>query len=105
MTYTLNQRSDNMARLSKEDFTKAVATVIGDRSDEDSLKFVEDMTDTYNGLEADKNVSLTVWEQKYNALNETWSKRYKERFSETIEEKQEKEDDKPTPSTYSDLFI
>lgn len=93
-----------MARLSKEDFAKAVTGAIGDRTDEDSVKFIEDMTDTYNGLEADKNVSETDWEQKYNALNEAWSKRYKERFSETIEEKQEKEDGKPTPSTYSDLF-
>ena len=48
-----SQGSDNMARLSREDFTKAITTVIGDRSDEDSVKFIEDMTDTYNGLEAD----------------------------------------------------
>jgi hypothetical protein len=93
-----------MARLSKEDFAKAVTGAIGDRTDEDSVKFIEDMTDTYNGLEADKNVSETEWEQKYNALNETWSKRYKERFSETIVEEKKKEEDKTIPTTYSDLF-
>lgn len=99
-----SQRGDNMARLSKEDFTKAVATVIGDKTDNDSVKFIEDMTDTYNGLEADKNVTLTEWEQKYNALNQSWSKRYKERFSETIVEEDKKEEDKTIPTTYSDLF-
>lgn len=93
-----------MARLSKEDFTKAITTVIGDRTDDDSVKFIEDMTDTYNGLEADKNVSVTEWEQKYNALNETWSKRYKDRFSETITENKEKEKEETVPTSYDDLF-
>lgn len=93
-----------MARLSKEDFTKAITAVIGDRSDEDSVKFIEDMTDTYNGLEADKNVSVTEWEQKYNALNETWSKRYKDRFSETIVENKEQKKDETSPTSFDDLF-
>lgn len=97
-------RGDNMARLSKEDFTKAITTVIGDRTDEDSVKFVEDMTDTYNGLEADKNVSDTEWEQKYNVLNETWSKRYKDRFSESIDENKENKKEETLPTSYSDLF-
>ena len=93
-----------MARLNREDFTKAVTTVIGDRTDEDSVKFIEDMTDTYNGLEADKNVSVTEWEQKYNALNETWSKRYKDRFSETIVENKEQKKDETSPTSFDDLF-
>ena len=93
-----------MARLSKEDFTKAITTVIGDRSDDDSVKFIEDMTDTYNGLEADKNVSVTEWEQKYNALNETWSKRYKDRYSETIVENKEQKKDESSPTSFDDLF-
>ena len=93
-----------MARISREDFTKAITTVIGDRSDEDSVKFIEDMTDTYNGLEADKNVSVTEWEQKYNALNETWSKRYKDRFSETIVENKEQKKDEASPTSFDDLF-
>ena len=93
-----------MARLNKEDFTKAITTVIGDRSDEDSVKFIEDMTDTYNGLEADKNVSVTEWEQKYNVLNETWSKRYKDRFSETIVENKEQKKDEASPTSFDDLF-
>lgn len=93
-----------MAILSKEDFTKAITTIVGERSDEDSVKFIEDMTDTYNGLEADKNVSVSEWEQKYKALNDTWSKRYKDRFSETIEETKEQEKDEPVPTSYDDLF-
>ena len=95
-----------MARLSKEDFTKAITTVIGDRSDEDSVKFIEDMTDTYNGLEADKNVSVTEWEQKYNALNETWSKRYKDRFLSGSDEQQNNDNHETDnePKTYNDLF-
>ena len=93
-----------MAILSKEDFTKAITTIIGERSDEDSVKFIEDMTDTYNGLEADKNVSVSEWEQKYNALNDTWSKRYKDRFSETIAENKGQTKEETDPTSYDDLF-
>ena len=93
-----------MAILSKEDFTKAITIIIGERSDEDSVKFIEDMTDTYNGLEADKNVSVSEWEQKYNALNDTWSKRYKDRFSETIDENKEQKKEETAPTSYDDLF-
>lgn len=91
-----------MARLSKEDFVKSITTIIGDRTDEDSVKFIENMTDTYNGLEADKNVTDKEWEQKYNALDHAWSTRYRERFSETITE--DKKDDKTMPTNYNDLF-
>lgn len=93
-----------MAILSKEDFTKAITTIIGERSDEDSIKFIEDMTDTYNGLEADKNVSVSEWEQKYNALNDTWSKRYRDRFSETIVENKGQANEETVPTSYDDLF-
>ena len=90
--------------LNNDDFVKSVKSIIGDRTDEESINFIENMTDTYNSLVADKDVTNTAWEQKYNALNETWSKRYKDRFSETITENKEKEKEETVPTSYGDLF-
>lgn len=92
--------------LNNEDFMKSVKAIIGDRTDEESINFMENMNDTYNSLVADKEVTNTAWEQKYNALNDTWSKRYKERFiggSEQEEKKDDSEEDNE-PKTYDDLF-
>ena len=92
--------------LNNEDFMKSVKAIIGDRTDEESINFMENMNDTYNSLVADKEVTNTAWEQKYNALNDTWSKRYKDRFiggSEQEKEKDGSEEDNE-PKTYDDLF-
>ena len=91
--------------LNNEDFMKSVEAIIGDRTDEESINFMENMNDTYNSLVADKEVTNTAWEQKYNALNDTWSKRYKERFigGSEQEEKDDSEEDNE-PKTYDDLF-
>ena len=92
--------------LNNDDFVKSVKSIIGDRTDEESINFIENMTDTYNSLVADKDVTNTAWEQKYNALNETWSKRYKDRFLSGSDEQQNNEnhEDDNEPKSYSDLF-
>lgn len=92
--------------LNNDDFVKSVKSIIGDRTDEESINFIENMTDTYNSLVADKDVNNTAWEQKYNALNETWSKRYKDRFLSGSDEQQNNEshEDDNEPKSYNDLF-
>lgn len=92
--------------LNNDDFIKSVKSIIGDRTDEESISFMENMNDTYNSLVTDKEVSNKAWEQKYNALNDTWSKRYKERFLDGSEqENKEKEHEQENePKSYDDLF-
>ena len=91
--------------LNNDDFVKSVKSIIGDRTDEESINFIENMTDTYNSLVADKDVTNTAWEQKYNALNETWSKRYKDRFlGGSDEQHNENHEDDNEPKSYNDLF-
>lgn len=92
--------------LNNDDFVKSVKSIIGDRTDEESINFIENMTDTYNSLVADKDVTNTAWEQKYNALNETWSKRYKDRFLSGSDEQQNNDnfENDNEPKTYNDLF-
>lgn len=70
-----------MAILNRDEYFEHVRAAIGDRSDDESVKFLEDMTDTYNSLE--DNITHRDgedWEQRYHDLDNQWKKRYKERF-------------------------
>lgn len=70
-----------MAILKRDEFFSRLETRLGDDTSDESISFLEDMTDTYNDLESRANNSTnTEWEQKYNELNETWKKRYRHRF-------------------------
>ena len=69
-----------MAKLSPEDFMKVVQTIIGDRTDDDALKFLEDCKDT---ITEDKNDYKAMYEAEVEAkkkLDDEWRTKYKERF-------------------------
>lgn len=68
-----------MAVLEKEDFFKRIQEYVGDDTTDESITFIEDVTDTYNALEeVAKNEN--VWKTKYEELDEKWKKRYRDRF-------------------------
>ena len=70
--------------------------VIGDRTDEESLMLLENISDTFNN--AGEN-----WEEKYNAL----AQKYKDRFSGEVkeeEEEEEEEEEKEEKEKIEDLF-
>lgn len=71
-----------MARLKFNEFLDEIKKYTGDRTDDDTLKIVEDATDT---LAPDPDA--VDWEGKYNDL----AKKYKDRFSEPVSNK-EKDD-------------
>lgn len=69
-----------MAKLKPEEFMKAVQSIIGDRTDDDALKFLEDCKDT---ITEDKNDYKTMYEAEVEAkkkLDDEWRTKYKERF-------------------------
>lgn len=73
-----------MAILSKEDFLTAIKTRVGDDVSDDSMKFIEDMTDTYNSLtESSAKDDGEDWKTKYEELDKTWREKYKARFFES----------------------
>lgn len=85
-------------KLSREEFLKELKEYTGDRTDDATLKFVEDASDSWTDSDPDD------WEGKYNDL----AKKYKDRFSETVVEKdpEEKDDEeeKKEKITIDDLF-
>lgn len=93
-----------MAILSKEDFLNRIKEITKDKTDDDTLKLVEDMTDTINNYENDKSQN---WKEKYETNDKEWRERYKARFfsGDTHEDDDdEPEDDKPKTYTFDNLF-
>lgn len=66
--------------LTREEFFSNLRKFTEDRTDDEALKFVEDMTDTYNDLETKVVDNGETWKNKYDELNASWKKRYWERF-------------------------
>ena len=70
-----------MAFLERDEYFDRVKRIVGDRTDEDSIKFIEDFTETYDTLtdRADGGAAED-WKRKYEENDRAWSERYKERF-------------------------
>lgn len=69
-----------MAVLSREEFFTRVNGFVGDNSSDEAISFVEDMTDTYNDIEARANGDGINWEERYRENDEAWRKKYRSRF-------------------------
>ena len=92
--------------LTRDEFFAIINKRAGENTDDESLKFIEDMTDTYNSLVADRNIE--EWEKKYNDLDAEWRERYRRRFFEgkedIVDENREDVKDESEPSTFDELF-
>lgn len=69
-----------MAILSRDDYMSTVKSIVGEKSDDESIRLLEDLTDTYNDLERRSQGDGEDWEQRYKDLDEQWRKRYTQRF-------------------------
>lgn len=103
-----------MAILSKEEYFKKLHERIGTASDDESISFVEDMSDTYNEMErraSDK--SGENWKQKYDELDASWRARYMHRFQTGFDNMNPnsnssdcgEDDKKPEDVKIDDLFV
>ena len=93
--------------LSKEAYLESLRARIGEDTSEEAIKFVEDFTDTYNHLET-RAADQTDWEAKYKENDESWRKKYRERFFDASGEIQKEEQaalNKDSEKlTFNDLF-
>lgn len=69
-----------MAILNKDEYINSIHARIGTDNSDESIKFLEDMVDTYEDLERKSAGDGEDWEKKYHELDETWKARYKHRF-------------------------
>lgn len=70
-----------MAFLERDEFFEKVKDIVGDRTDETAISFIEDVTETYDTLtERADGGAAEEWKRKYEENDRIWSERYKERF-------------------------
>ena len=99
-----------MAVLSRDDFFTRLNTIVGSDVSDESIQFIEDMTDTYNDMEKRITSSESVdWEKKYHENDEAWKKKYTNRFfsgngNSAIQYQNEDKSTEPQDVTFNDLF-
>ena len=94
--------------LKKEELLERIKTYTGDRTDDETIALVEDVTDTIEDMANRDDSSEEEWKEKYERLDEEWRAKYKERFFTTpteVKEDQKEDDEKDGKETsFDDLF-
>lgn len=97
-----------MAVKTREEILESLKTRLGENPDDESISFLEDVTDTLDNFEKRANGDGTDWKSKYEENDANWRKKYTERFFSDEPEPSPKPDPNPkpddTPRTFSDLF-
>lgn len=78
-------------KLTKEELLNSIKDKFNEDTSDETLKFIEDVTDTINSYEDN---SKEDWKAKYEQNDAEWRQRYKERFfqSEPVKEEPVAED-------------
>lgn len=91
-----------MAKLSKDDLIEKVRKYVGDRTDDETIEIIEDISDSIDSSDADE------WKQKYEDNDKMWRDKYISRFVEKKEDEQdpptEHEEEEKEYSSFEDLF-
>ena len=104
-------------RLTKEELIEKFKNYVGkDVTSDAAIELLEDISDSVEveKEETEEGEGGEDWETKYKELDESWRKKYAERFSEpgekeeeteeTEEETEETEEERAEDVTYEDLF-
>ena len=96
-----------MAISSREDILNRISTIIGERTDDDAIGLLEDVTDTLNDY--DNRVKESGdWKKKYEENDKSWRDKYRERFYNAPETQDDYEEEDETPKkkilSYEELF-
>lgn len=93
-----------MAVKTREEILESFKTRLGENPDDETISFLEDVTDTLDDFEKRSNGDGTDWKSKYEENDANWRKKYTERFFSDEPEPEPKPEPDDTPSTFSDLF-
>lgn len=91
-----------MAKLSKDELIEKVKKYVGDRTDDETIEIIEDISDSIDSSDADE------WKQKYEDNDKMWRDKYISRFVEKKEDEldtpTEHEEEEKEYNSYADLF-
>lgn len=93
-----------MAVKTREEILESFKSRLGENTDDETISFLEDITDTLDDFEKRANGDGTDWKSKYEENDENWRKKYTERFFSDEPNPEPKLEPDNTPRTFSDLF-
>ena len=91
----------------KDELLEIINGRIGDDSSDETISFLEDITDTLSDYEEKATNSDTEdWKTKYEENDKMWREKYRERFfsKEVEKEDEDFEEDEVKSLSYDDLF-
>lgn len=91
-----------MAKLSKDELIEKVRKYVGDRTDDETIEIIEDISDSIDSSDADE------WKQKYEENDKMWRDKYISRFVDKKEDgldaPTEDEEEEKEYNSFEDLF-
>ena len=96
-----------MAVKTREEILESVRARVGEQNDDETIAFIEDISDTLTDLETKAKGDGTDWKAKYEENDAEWRKKYTERFYSSdpgTDPETLKADDTTKPKTFSELF-
>lgn len=96
-----------MAVKTREEILEELKVRVGEQTDDDTISFLEDVTDTLSDLETKAKGDGTDWKTKYEENDAEWRKKYTDRFygsDPELEIEEPKPDNSEKPKTFAELF-
>lgn len=91
-----------MAKLTKDELIEKVRKYVGDRTDDETIEIIEDISDSFDSSDADE------WRQKFEENDKMWRDKYISRFLEKKEDEldtpTEHEEEEKEYNSFEDLF-
>lgn len=91
-----------MAKLTKNELIEKVRKYVGDRTDDETIEIIEDISDSIDSSDADG------WKQKFEENDKMWRDKYISRFLEKKEDEldtpTEHEEEEKEYNSFEDLF-
>lgn len=95
-----------MAVKTKDEIMSTLKERFKDSTDDETLSFIEDISDTYDDMSARLN-QAGDWREKYEENDKEWRQKYHDRFFNKPDDEPDPEpepDDSPKILRYEDLF-
>lgn len=96
-----------MAIRTREEILEAVRARVGEQTDDETITFLEDVSDTLTDLETRANGDGEDWRTRYEENDREWRRRYTERFFNADPQPKPEPNPNPEPekpSRFEDLF-
>ncbi len=91
-----------MASLTRDELIEKVRKYVGDRTDDETIEIIEDISDSIDSSDADE------WRQKFEENDKMWRDKYISRFLEKKEDEldtpTEHEEEEKEYNSFEDLF-